>query len=108
MDKANRINSFKITFLVANISPKVVFGIPFFTLSIDVDFSGQELQQKIYTIKEAFLTTRCVELVGKKEFSAATLDLESEIFIVYIASLSSVTSSNSSPLKLNIYPSRKP
>ena len=43
-DKANRIRFFEETFLVANISPKVVFGISFFTLSgADIDFLGQKL-----------------------------------------------------------------
>ena len=41
VDKANRGRFFEETFLGANISPKVVFGILFLTLSIaDIDFSG--------------------------------------------------------------------
>ena len=44
MDKENRIKFFEETFLVANVSPEVVFGIPFLTLSgAEVIFSGQEL-----------------------------------------------------------------
>ena len=44
VDKANRVRFFEETFLVANVSLKVVFGIPFLTLSgADVDFSGQKL-----------------------------------------------------------------
>ena len=35
-------------------------------------------------------TTRRVELVGKKEFAAATLDPEHETYVVYVASLSSI------------------
>ena len=43
-DKANRVRFFEETFLVANISPEVVLGMPFFTLSnADVDFSSQDL-----------------------------------------------------------------
>ena len=43
-DKANQVRFFKETFLVANVSPKVVLRMPFLTLSgADVDFSGWEL-----------------------------------------------------------------
>ena len=39
VDKANRVRFFEETFLVANISPEVVLGIRFLTLSnADVDF----------------------------------------------------------------------
>ena len=41
VDKANRVKFFEKTFLMANVSPKVVFGMLFLTLSgADVDFSG--------------------------------------------------------------------
>ena len=40
-DKANRIRFFEETCLVDNISPEVVFGMPFLTLSgADIDFLG--------------------------------------------------------------------
>ena len=40
-DKANWIRFFEETFLVANISPKIVFGMPFLILnSTDVNFLG--------------------------------------------------------------------
>ena len=45
MDKANRVRFFEETFLVANVSPEVVLGMLFLTLSdADVDFSGRELR----------------------------------------------------------------
>ena len=45
MDKANQIRFFKETFLVANVSPEVIFEMLFFTLSgVDVDFLSWELQ----------------------------------------------------------------
>ena len=103
-DKANRVRFFEETFLVANVSPKVVLGMPFLTLSgADVDFSGRELRWKTYTAKEALPTTRRVELVGKKEFAAAAIDPEHETYVVYVASLSST------PLaSLDVHPSRRP
>ena len=44
-DKANRVRFFEETFLVANVSPEVVLGMPFLTLSgADVDFLDRELR----------------------------------------------------------------
>ena len=44
VDKANQVRFFEEIFLMANVSPKVVLGIPFLTLSSeDIDFSGREL-----------------------------------------------------------------
>ena len=104
-DKANRVRFFEETFLVANVSPEVVLGMPFLTLSgADIDFSGRELRWRTYTTKEVLPTTRRVELVGKKEFAAAALDPEHETYVVHVASLSSA------PLvaSLDVHPSRRP
>ena len=88
---------------MANVSPEVVLGMPFLTLSgADVDFLGQELRWKTYTTQKALPTTRRVELVRKKEFAVAALDLEHEIFVVHAASLSS------NPLDADVHPSRRP
>ena len=89
-DKANRVRFFEKTFLMANISLKVVFGMSFLTLSgANINFFGQELRWRTYTTKKAFLTTRCIELVSKKEFAAAMLDSEYETYVVYVGSVSS-------------------
>ena len=78
----------------------------FLTLSgTDVDFFGRVLRWRPYTTEEALPTTRCVELVGKKEFAAAELDPEYETYVVHIRSISSVASPSSSPL--DVYPSRR-
>ena len=78
-NKANQVRLFKETFLVANMSPEVVLGMPFLTLSgTDVDFLGRELRTRTYSIEEAFSTIRRIELMGKKEFAAAALDPEHE------------------------------
>ena len=91
-DKANRVRFFEETFLVANVSPEVVLGMPFLTLSnADVDFSGRALRWRTYTTEEALPTTRRIKLVGKKEFTVAALDLEHETYIVHVASLSSIS-----------------
>ena len=44
-DKANRVRFFEETFLVANVSPEVVFGILFLTLSgADIDFLDRDFR----------------------------------------------------------------
>ena len=102
-DKANQVRFFEKTFLMANVSLEVVFGMLFFTLSgADVNFLSWELWWRTYTTKGALPTIRRVELVGKKEFAAAVLDPESETFVVYVASLSSNTSPSSSPLDVHL------
>ena len=94
---------------MANVSPEIVLGMPFLTLSgADVDFFGRELRWRTYTTEEALPTTRRVELVGKKEFAGAELDPEHETYVVHVGSVSSVTSSSSFPLALNVHLSRRP
>ena len=45
VEKANQIRFFEETFLVTNVSPKVIFGMPFLILSnVDIDFSGRKLR----------------------------------------------------------------
>ena len=108
-DKTNRVKFFEETFLVANISPKVVLGMLFLTLgSADVDFLGRELRWRTYTTKEALPTTRRIELVGKKEFTAVALDLEHETYVVHVGSVSSNTSPSSSPLVPDVHPFHRP
>ena len=110
VDKTNRVRFFEETFLVANISSEVVFGMSFLILSsADVDFLGRELWWGTYSTKKALLTIRRVELVGKKEFVAVALDPEHETYVVHVTSLSFtpfVTSLASTPL--NVHPSRRP
>ena len=90
---------------MANVSPEIIFGMPFFILSgANVDFLSQELRWKTYTTKKALLTTKSIELIDKKEFIAAALDPESEIFVVHIASLGSNALPSSFPLKLDVHP----
>ena len=101
-DQADRVKFFEKTFLVANVNPDVVLGMPFLTLSgADVDFPKRELRWRSYTIEEALPTTKRVELVGKKEFAAAALDPGHETFIVYVASLENPSQ------KGDIHPFRK-
>ena len=98
-DQANRVTFFEEIFLVANVSSDVVLRILFFTLSgADVDFLKRELWWRLYTIKEAFPTTKRVELVKKKEFAAAALDPGHKTSVVYVASLESPSSTQESDI----------
>ena len=81
----------------------------FFTLSgADINFLNWKLWWRTYTTKKAFLTTRRVKLVGKKEFAAATLDPEHETYVIHVKSVNSDALPSSSPLELNVHPSRRP
>ena len=92
---------------MTNVSPEVALGMLFVTLSGGkVDFLDRELRWRTYTIEETLLTTRCVELVDKKEFAAAALNPEHETYVVHFRSVSSDALPSSSPLK--VHPSRKP
>ena len=88
---------------MAHVNPKVVLGMPFLTLNgADIDFAGREFYWKTYTTEEALLATRHVDLVGKKEFTAAALDPEYETYVVHIAFLSST-----SLAFLDVHPSQR-
>ena len=110
VDKANREKFFEETFLVANVSPKVVFGMLFLTLSgTNIDFLGWELWWRTYTTKQTLLTTKRVEQVGIKEFAAVALDLEHEIYLVYVVSFRSILLIASlGSISLNVHLSRRP
>ena len=106
-NKANQVKFFEETFMMANVSPEVVLGMFFLTLSrADVDFLGPKFWWKTYIIKKVLPTTRRVELVDKEEFVAAALDSEHEIYVVHVGLVSSDVLLNSSPL--DVYSSQKP
>ena len=107
VDQANRVRFFEKTFLVANVSLKIVFKMPFLALSgADVHFLDWELWWRTYTIEEALPTTKRVELVYKKKFVVAALDPEHMTYIVHVGLVSSNVLPSSPPL--NVYPFRRP
>ncbi len=88
-DKDGREKFFEESFLLANVRPDIVLGMPFLTMSnTDVDFQARDLQWSSYTTGEVLPTTRQVELIGKKEFAVVALDPEYEAFVVHVAALS--------------------
>ena len=90
-DKLRKTQFFQETFLLADISTKVVLGMSFFTFSnANVQFVEKELTWRTYTTAKALPTTKRVKLINKKEFAKAALDENSETFVVQIASLNLV------------------
>lgn len=54
------------------------------------------------------MTTKYVEIIGKKEFAFAVLDLEHKIYIVHVESDSFDTLSSFFPLELDVHTSCRP
>ena len=101
-DQANKVRLFEEIFLIINISSDVVLRMLFFTLSnANVNFSKRKLWWRSYTIEKAFLITKPVKLVGKKEFAAAALDPRHETFVVHIISLESPSNTQESDVHLS-------
>ena len=76
-DKANQVRFLEEIFLVANVSPKIVFEMPLLTLSgANIHLLDWELWWRSYTTLEALSTIRRIKLIKKKEFAATALDLK--------------------------------
>ncbi len=89
LDKDERERFFEESFLLADVKPDIVLGMPFMTMSnADVDLQSRDLQWRSYTTGDVLLTIRQVELIGKKECATAALDPEHEAFVVYVVTLS--------------------
>ncbi len=88
-DSLGRVRFFEETFLLTDTSMKVILGMLFLSLSNkDVEFADQEkLIWRSYTAAEALPTTSWVELIDKREFVKAALDVNSETFVVHAAAL---------------------
>ncbi len=82
---------------------EVVLEMPFLSLSnADVKFAELgKLTWRLYTPTNALPTTSRVELIDKKEFAKATLDENSETFVVHVAAIELLTT-------MPIHPSRAP
>ena len=74
---------------------KVVLGMFFLILSnADILFAERELVWRTYSAVEALPTIQRIEIIGKKEFAAAALNKEDKTFVVQMAALSMIDSSN--------------
>ena len=102
-DKLGRVRFFQELFLLAEISMEVVLGMPFLTLNnADIQFAEKELTWRSYIAAEALPITKWVELIDKKKFAKATLDEESETFLVHVAALEALLVS----AKMTIHPAQ--
>ncbi len=87
-NKDGRERFFEESFLLADVRPDIMLGMLFLTMSnADLDFQAWDLEWRSYTTGEVVPTTRRVELIGKKEFAVAALDLEYKAFVVHIAAV---------------------
>lgn len=92
LDKDNKIKFFEKNFLLNNVKLGIVCEIPFVLINnIDINFQARNLQQRSYTNKKVLPTTIRVELIKKKEFTVATLDLDNKVFIGCIATLNIIS-----------------
>lgn len=66
---------FEKTFLLADITMNIVFGMLFIILSnVKVNFNDWELRWELYITAEALPNTKQVEMVGNKTFTAIAVD----------------------------------
>ena len=81
---------------MAETSIEVVLGMLFLTFSdANVQFEKKKLEWRSYTITEAVLTIKKMELINKKKFAVAALDKNTKTFVIYIATL--LAAYNASP-----------
>ncbi len=100
LNKDGRERFFEKSFLLADVKPDMVLGMPFLPMSnANIDFQARDLQWRFYTTRDILPTTRRVELIGKKEFTAAALDPEYETSIVHVAPLSVDSDDEVHPLR---------
>ena len=99
VNKLGRSRFFQETFLLADISMKVILGMPFLTFSnADIQFAENELTWKTYTTEKALSTTRQVKVIDQKKFAQVALDENIEAYVMHVSSLGS---------RINIYLARK-
>ena len=90
---------FQEIFLLADISLKVVLGMPFLTFSnADVQFAKKKLTWRTYTTEEALPTICQIEIIDWKKVAKTALDENVEAFVVHVSSLRP---------KMTIYPARE-
>ena len=87
-NRLKRVRFFPETYLLANISLKVVLEMLFLIFGkTKIRFAEQELVWRTYIDIETLPTTRSVEIFNKREFAVAALKTNNKTFIMYIAAL---------------------
>ena len=84
--KVNRPRFFQEVFLVTNIKFEIILEMLFLKLNnIDMLFDKKTLTWRIYTTNAALPTIELVQIIDKKNFVIATLNANSEMFVIHIA-----------------------
>ena len=79
---------FQETFLLADISMKVIVGMRFFNLSnVDIQFAEKKLIWRTYITEKVLLTTRQVKIINRKKHANAALEKNVKVFVVHVSSL---------------------
>ena len=65
---------------------------------VEINFAEREFNWKTYTLEKALPTTKRVQMIDRKEFTAAALALEEKVFVVHVAYLGA---------KMAMHPARK-
>lgn len=87
-DKFRKTRFFQETFLIADTSVEVIFGMPFLTFSkVEINFAKKILTWKTYTITKALPTTKKVQIISPKKFAKVVLDPEQEVIMVRMTTL---------------------
>lgn len=87
-NKQSHIWYFQKTFLLADVSLKMILEIFFFILSnANIFFQEKKLMWRFYAIPEALFITKRVLFISKKKFVKMVLNIKSETFVLCIAVL---------------------
>ena len=88
-DKLKNARFFQKTFLLANLSIKMVLKMLFFIFSnVNMLFAKQELIRRFYIIIKALSTIKQVKIIYKRKFTKMVLDKNVKVFVLHITSLS--------------------
>lgn len=83
LDKDSRKRFFEESFLLADVKPDIIFGMPFLTMSnADIDFQVRDFQLGSYTTGDVFWTTRSVKRIEKNKFAAAAFKPKYKVSVV--------------------------
>lgn len=88
-DKLERAWFFYKSFLLLNISVKVILEIFFLIFSnIIIWFNKKEVAWRFYTTAETLTTTKQVKIIDRKAFAKAALNKNFEAFVMHVTSFS--------------------
>lgn len=77
----------------------MIVGMPFLNFSnVNIKFFEKKLLWKSYTIAKTLLITKKLKLINMKKFVKTALNKNSEIFVIYVATLEAPLS------RITIYP----